>query len=443
MNRHCHRLLFNRRRGQLMAVAETTSSSGKSAAGERGSLQGRSVHPADIYRTLRSITALALALAIAATSSRASAQIIADPKAPAEQRPTILSDSRGRPLVNIQTPSAAGLSRNSYSQFDVPAQGVVLNNSASNPWLANGALARTILNEVNSSNPSYINGAVIVQGAPAQVIVANPNGITINGGSFINASRATLTTGTPQFDNGVLTGFKVRGGVINVAAGGLDNSATPYTDLLTRAVMQGLKDRSTAVFEGYFKGQIPDMPDRPEFANPYLNKPRLLASQKEIEKSLALASAANADHRNPPYEEESVELDIHAHCMEIIYKNLSLEMQWSEQSFLGILHEKRVLDIDSYWKLEWAILWLTTNPGHRPSPHCWTVHRLFTRTTNMLYAHIDPNDEFEIREVSKERVYAFLNRINVVFEGFFAGKTPDMHARFKEENPLLDQESCT
>jgi len=219
-----------------MAVAETTSSSGKSAAGERDSPQGRSVHPADIYRTLRSITALALALAIAATSSRASAQIIADPKAPAEQRPTILSDSQGRPLVNIQTPSAAGLSRNSYSQFDVPSQGVVLNNSASNPWLANGALARTILNEVNSSNPSYINGAVIVQGAPAQVIVANPNGITINGGSFINASRATLTTGTPQFDNGVLTGFKVRGGVINVAAGGLDNSATPYTDLLTRAV---------------------------------------------------------------------------------------------------------------------------------------------------------------------------------------------------------------
>ena len=207
--------------------------------------------------------------------------------------------------------------------------------------------------------------------------------------------------------------------------------------------MQGLKDRSTAVFEGYFKGQIPDMPDRPEFANPYLNKPRLLASQKEIEKSLALASAANADHRNPPYEDESVELDIYAHCMEIIYKNLSLEMQWNEQSFLGILHEKRVLDIDSYWKLEWAILWLTTNLGRRPSPHCWTVHRLFTRTTNMLYAHIDPNDEFEIRGVSKERIYAFLNRINVVFEGFFEGKAPEMHARFKEKNPLLDQESCT
>lgn len=207
--------------------------------------------------------------------------------------------------------------------------------------------------------------------------------------------------------------------------------------------MRGLKDRSTAVFEGYFKGQIPDMPDRPEFANPYLNKSRLLASQKEIEISLALASAANADHPNSPYEEEGVELGIHAHCMEIIYKNLSLEMQWSEQSFLGILHERRMLDIDSYWKLEWAILWLTMNLGHRPSPHCWTVHLLFTQTTNMLYAHIDPDDEFEISEVSKERVYAFLKRINAVFEGFFAGKAPIIDDRFGERNPLLDQEICT
>lgn len=207
--------------------------------------------------------------------------------------------------------------------------------------------------------------------------------------------------------------------------------------------LRGLKDRITAVFEGYFKGQLPDMPDRPEFANPYLNKSRLLASQKEIEKSLALASTANADHPNPPYEEEGVELDIHAQCMEIIYKNLSLEMQWCEQSFLGILHEKRILDIDSYWQLEWAILWLTTNLGRRPSPHCWTVHRLFTRTTNMLYAHIDPDDEFEISEVSKERVYAFLKRINAVFEGFFAGKAPIIDDRFGERNPLLDQEICT
>jgi filamentous hemagglutinin len=46
MNRHCHRIVFNKRRGQLMAVAETTQAGGKAAAGDsaggspRGSLGG-------------------------------------------------------------------------------------------------------------------------------------------------------------------------------------------------------------------------------------------------------------------------------------------------------------------------------------------------------------------------------------------------------------------
>lgn len=224
-----------------MPVGEATPSAGKSASGER-SCQPAHTSSSDTNietnsSTLRALTALALALVIAAMPLHTIGQIIGDPKAPADQRPTILSDPQGRPLIHIQTPSTAGLSRNTYSQFDVPAQGAILNNSASNPWLANGVLARTILNEVNSSLPSTINGAVIVHGAPAQVVVANPNGITINGGSFINASRATLTTGIPQLENGVLSGFKVRGGVINVAGGSLNNSATPYTDLLSRAVI--------------------------------------------------------------------------------------------------------------------------------------------------------------------------------------------------------------
>ncbi|WP_265707448.1 two-partner secretion domain-containing protein, partial [Verminephrobacter aporrectodeae] len=129
------------------------------------------------------------------------------------------------------------LSRNTYKQFDVPASGIVLNNSSSNPWLYNGVLAKTILNEVNSANHSRINGAITVNGAAAQVIVANPNGITVNGGSIANASRLTLTTGAAQVANGALTGFNMRrGGVVAIYPGGLDSSATPYTDIMSRAL---------------------------------------------------------------------------------------------------------------------------------------------------------------------------------------------------------------
>jgi filamentous hemagglutinin len=232
MNRHCHRIVFNKRRGQLMAVAETTQADGKVAAGDSAGGSPRGF----IGGTVASKVAVAMWLAVGALPM-AWSQIIADPTAPANQRPTVLSDTAGRPLVNIKTPSAAGLSRNTYKQFDVPTSGIVLNNSAANPWLSNGVLAKTILNEVNSTSQSYLNGAITVNGAAAQVIVANPNGITVNGGSFINASRATLTTGTAQVTNGALTGFSIRGGRVTIGADGFDNSATPYTDIMSRAVI--------------------------------------------------------------------------------------------------------------------------------------------------------------------------------------------------------------
>ena len=34
------------------------------------------------------------------------------------------------------------------------------------------------------------------------MILANPNGVTVNGGGFINVPRATITTGKPEVDPG-------------------------------------------------------------------------------------------------------------------------------------------------------------------------------------------------------------------------------------------------
>src|SRR6185437_10287775 len=94
-------------------------------------------------------------LALGLVSIAAHAQIVADPHAPRTQQPTVLTTGNGLPQVNIQTPSAAGVSRNTYSQFDVNSNGAVLNNSRNpvqtqlggwvqgNPWLAAGT-ARVI-----------------------------------------------------------------------------------------------------------------------------------------------------------------------------------------------------------------------------------------------------------------------------------------------------------
>jgi filamentous hemagglutinin len=178
----------------------------------------------------------------------AQAQVVADPNAPAAQRPTVLVAPNGVPLVNIRTPSAAGVSRNTFSQFDVLSNGVILNNSRGNvqtqlggwvqgnPWLATGG-ARVILNEVNSSNPSQLRGYLEVAGQRAEVIIANAAGISVDGGGFINASRVTLTTGAPRLGaGGALDGFDVQRGVIAIDGLGLDASSTDYTAILARAV---------------------------------------------------------------------------------------------------------------------------------------------------------------------------------------------------------------
>lgn len=250
MNKHCYRMVFNKARGILMAVAEIAVSQGKAS----GETSGKTVVPGSVRGSaLRAFTFSVWAtlavniVGLIMWPAMGQAQIVADPSAPANQRPTVLAAPNGVPLVNIQTPSGAGVSRNTYSQFDVQQQGAILNNSRTNaqtmlggwvqgnPWLATGS-ARVILNEVNSSNPSLLQGYVEVGGSRAQVVIANPAGVTCDGCGFINASRATLTTGSPILAGGNLDGYRVQGGIINITGAGLDTSTADYTDLIARSV---------------------------------------------------------------------------------------------------------------------------------------------------------------------------------------------------------------
>ncbi|WP_328516310.1 filamentous hemagglutinin N-terminal domain-containing protein, partial [Ralstonia pseudosolanacearum] len=76
-----------------------------------------------------------------------------------------------------------------------------------------------------------------VAGPRAEVVIANPNGILVNGGGFINTSRATLTTGVPVFGgSGSLDAYRVTGGQITVQGAGLNASNVDQVDLIARAV---------------------------------------------------------------------------------------------------------------------------------------------------------------------------------------------------------------
>jgi filamentous hemagglutinin family protein len=158
--------------------------------------------------------------------------------------------ANGVPVVNIKAANAAGLSHNQYLRYDVESKGLVLNNGNLTQFerpsqlagsvLANPNLnqeARVILNEVVSTNRSLLYGFTEVVGGRADVVVANPNGITCSGCGFINTDRATLTTGTPQFGtSGGLSGFAVDRGDILIQGTGLNASAQQILDLVARSI---------------------------------------------------------------------------------------------------------------------------------------------------------------------------------------------------------------
>ncbi|KAB7767422.1 filamentous hemagglutinin N-terminal domain-containing protein, partial [Xanthomonas maliensis] len=241
MNR-IYRLVFNRTLRVWQVASELVRVPGGRMAGA-GATVG---HPLGAPLTVALLAALGLGGWSGALLAQSTGRIVGDAAAPGNERPTVLTAPNGVPLVNITTPSAAGVSRNRYSQFDVGREGAILNNARGqtqtqlggwvqgNPWLATGS-AKVILNEVNGPT-SRLNGYVEVAGQRAEVIIANPAGIQVDGGGFLNASRVTLTTGTPILSGGALEGYRVSGGAIQIGGAGLDTSRADYTDLITRSL---------------------------------------------------------------------------------------------------------------------------------------------------------------------------------------------------------------
>ncbi|WP_152874132.1 filamentous hemagglutinin N-terminal domain-containing protein, partial [Acinetobacter portensis] len=250
MNKNFYKTIFSKTRGEMVVVAENVSAEGQTSNRSTTQVEINTESTAEKSLGLKvlsfSIMLLTGVASLGVTTDLAQANVVADPNAAGNQRPTIINSANGTTQVNIQTPSQAGVSMNHYQQFDVNQKGVILNNSRQNaqtqlaghiqgnPWLAGGE-AKVIVNQVNSTNASHLNGYIEVGGRKADVIIANPAGINVDGGGFINAGGVTLTTGNPLLNNGAVTGFQIRDGLINITGQGLDTSTADYTRLLSHA----------------------------------------------------------------------------------------------------------------------------------------------------------------------------------------------------------------
>ena len=191
---------------------------------------------------------LAAGLFMTSTAGMASGPIMPDPKAEARHQPQVEETANGIPLVNITAPSSGGVSRNEYETFNVPDKGAILNNSytLSKTELAgyvpgNNNMAerpaKIIVNEVTGAGSTSMDGFLEVAGNRADVVIANPNGITVNGGGFINTGKAFLTTGKPVYDGeDHLQRFDITGGDILIEGKGLGGKETESLAILSRAV---------------------------------------------------------------------------------------------------------------------------------------------------------------------------------------------------------------
>lgn len=134
------------------------------------------------------------------------------------------------PIIEIATPDAGGVSRNNFTDYNVNRSGLIINNAAvrdygnggvrtniggmimTNTHLRDSGSARVILNQVTSNRITRINGYSEIAGRKADLVIANPNGITINGGGFINTDRLGLLVGQEVRSNNAINNL---GGDVN------------------------------------------------------------------------------------------------------------------------------------------------------------------------------------------------------------------------------------
>ena len=230
---HAYRLVWSAARGAYVIAPETARGRGKS---------GGTV----LAGALVALFGLALHGAAQAQQAPAAPNVV-----PTSAATQAYVSPNGVTVVNIGAANAAGVSHNKFHRYDVDARGMVLNNNANRNVAAMesqlagqvytntllGREAGVILNEVVSPNRSVLAGFTEVLGKKADVIVANPYGITCTGCGFINTDRASLVTGTPVWKaDGRVAGFDVAGGDVLINGSGLNASSQALLDIVTRTL---------------------------------------------------------------------------------------------------------------------------------------------------------------------------------------------------------------
>ena len=187
---------------------------------------------------------------------------------PASIGTKVTQTASGVDQIDIARPNVNGTSYNSLRELQVGERGLILNNNknvvvqteiaglvARNRNLDNGTEANLIITEITGKNRTGINGYVEVAGKRADIVIANRNGIHVNGGGFLNSDRVTLTTGRLNMENGDLKSIDVTEGKVSIGEKGVDVLSLSDFELIGKTVdisgiIKGSKDTRVLISTG-------------------------------------------------------------------------------------------------------------------------------------------------------------------------------------------------
>ncbi|WP_268162651.1 YopT-type cysteine protease domain-containing protein [Pasteurella multocida] len=152
-------------------------------------------------------------------------------------------------VIDIATPNNKGISDNRFEKFNIPNSAVFNNNGTEvqarstligyiphNQNLSRGKEANVILNQVTGPQESKIVGALEVLGKKADIVIANQNGITLNGVRTINSDRFVATTSELIDPNQMI--LKVTKGNVIIDIDGFSTDGLKYLDIIAKKIEQ-------------------------------------------------------------------------------------------------------------------------------------------------------------------------------------------------------------
>ncbi|OOR98108.1 hypothetical protein B0186_09785 [Canicola haemoglobinophilus] len=244
MNKNCYKLIFSHTKFCLVPVAEYISHTKENSQSnqEKVSQDLPKTKLSKLAQCIQAIFLMSLSSAVFANSN-------VNPNIVTENNSNIKVETTANKVViiDINAPQTDGISDNRFNKFSVENGAVFKNNTDKFTSHLVGHLdknenlkdksATAILTQVTGSEKTTLKGGLEVAGQKADLLIVNPNGISINGVQTFNTDRFITSTSkvvTPSKN----INLEVTRGEITIEEGGLSLDGLKSAEIVAKKIHQ-------------------------------------------------------------------------------------------------------------------------------------------------------------------------------------------------------------